>query len=70
MTRGSVMPALAVTSLIFAAPVVAASLSGQVLGGGAPIANSTVTLQAASPGGPKVRPSAQRRRWSLHDERA
>ena len=47
------MSALAVASLVSAAPVVAASLSGQVLGGGAPIANSTVTLWAASPGAPK-----------------
>jgi hypothetical protein len=33
--------------------VAAASLSGQVLGGGAPVANSTVTLWAASAGAPK-----------------
>ena len=49
----SLMSALAVTSLLSAAPVFAASLSGQVLGGGAPIANSTVTLWAASAGAPK-----------------
>ena len=34
-------------------PAVAATLNGQVLGGGAPIANSTVTLWAASAGAPK-----------------
>ena len=33
--------------------VAAASLSGQVLGAGAPIANSTVTLWTASAGAPK-----------------
>ena len=51
--RRSLELALSVLSLVSAAPVVAASLSGQVLGGGAPIANSTVTLWAASPGAPK-----------------
>ena len=46
--------ALAATSLFSAAPaLVAASLNGQVLGGGAPIANSTGTLWAASAGEPK-----------------
>ena len=45
---------LAVSSLLFAGPASAAdSLKGQVLGGGAPIANSTVTLWAASAGAPK-----------------
>jgi hypothetical protein len=42
------------TSLLLAMPVQAAdSLSGQVLGGGAPIANSTVTLWSANAGAPK-----------------
>jgi len=49
----SLMCALAATSLLSAAPVLGASLSGQVFGGGAPIANSTVTLWAASPAAPK-----------------
>jgi hypothetical protein len=41
-------------SYAFAAPVTAAvSLNGQVLGTGAPIAGSTVTLYAASAGAPK-----------------
>ncbi len=46
--------ALAATILFPAAPALAAaSLKGQVLGGGAPIANSTVTLWAASAGAPQ-----------------
>jgi hypothetical protein len=45
---------LGVFSVSFGGPVLAAdSLKGQVLGGGAPIANSTVTLWAASAGTPK-----------------
>lgn len=45
---------LAATGLMLATSAVsAASLSGQVLGAGAPIANSTVTLWAASAGAPK-----------------
>jgi streptogramin lyase len=41
-------------ALLSSIPVVAAvNISGQVLGGGAPIANSTVTLWAASVGAPK-----------------
>lgn len=39
--------------LLSAAPAAAAGLYGQVLGGGAPIANSTVTLWAASASAPK-----------------
>jgi ethanolamine utilization protein EutQ (cupin superfamily) len=43
-----------ILSYAFAAPVSAAiSLSGQVVGAGAPIAGSTVTLYAASAGAPK-----------------
>jgi len=46
--------AFAVFSLLLAGPTAAAErLAGQVLGGGAPIANSTVTLWAASAGEPK-----------------
>jgi ethanolamine utilization protein EutQ (cupin superfamily) len=45
---------LVILSYAFAAPVRAAvSLNGQVLGAGAPIAGSTVTLYAASAGAPK-----------------
>jgi hypothetical protein len=45
---------LAVASLLLAGPASAAdSVQGQVRGGGAPIANSTVTLWAASAGAPK-----------------
>src|SRR5271154_5666082 len=41
-------------TVVFAAPANAAeNISGQVLGAGAPIANSTVTLWAASAGAPK-----------------
>ena len=53
MTRGSLMAAFALACLMSVAPVFAASLSGQVLGAGAPIANATVTLWATSPGAPK-----------------
>jgi hypothetical protein len=46
--------AFAILSLLSTAPATAAeSLKGQVLGAGAPIANSTVTLWAASAGAPK-----------------
>ncbi|HUL42717.1 MAG TPA: hypothetical protein VLV32_12575, partial [Burkholderiales bacterium] len=46
---------LAVLSLMLVAPAFAADslVKGRVLGGGAPIANSTVTLWAASSGAPK-----------------
>jgi len=44
---------LAVAGLLFAGSAVSAPLNGLVLGGGAPIANSTVTLWAASAGAPK-----------------
>jgi len=45
---------IAITAgLFWAMPVSAATLSGRVLGGGAPIANSTVTLLAASAAAPK-----------------
>jgi hypothetical protein len=40
-------------ALFAASPAPAQALRGQVLGGGAPIANSTVTLWAASAGAPK-----------------
>ena len=46
--------ALAACGVILSAPVFAADmLKGQVLGAGAPIANSTVTLFAASAGAPR-----------------
>jgi hypothetical protein len=44
---------LAALATMAAASAFAATLSGQVQGGGAPIASSTVTLWAASPGAPK-----------------
>ena len=45
---------LVISGILAAGPAAAAeSLNGQVLGGGAPIANSTVTLWAASAGEPK-----------------
>ena len=44
--------ALAVAGIVSTAPVIAAALNGQVLGGGMPIANSTVTLWAATAGAP------------------
>jgi hypothetical protein len=53
-TSIATMLALAGLNLIAVTPASAAvSISGQVLGGGAPIASSTVTLFAASPGAPK-----------------
>src|SRR5271167_1457286 len=56
-----------ITALVFtvmgavsAAPAMAAgSINGQVLGAGAPIANATVTLWAASVGAPKQLAQAQ-----------
>lgn len=45
---------LATSSLLAAAPVAAVSLNGQVLGAGAPVAGSTVTLWAAGSGGTKA----------------
>jgi hypothetical protein len=45
--------AAAVASLGLAGPAFAAALDGQVLGAGAPIADSTVTLWAAGPEAPK-----------------
>jgi streptogramin lyase len=44
--------ALAASTLLAAAPVGAAKVSGQVLGANAPVARSTVTLWAASAGSP------------------
>ena len=45
--------ALAVAGMLPAGSALAATLNGQVLGAGAPVANSTVTLWAASAGAPK-----------------
>jgi hypothetical protein len=45
--------ALAVAGMLPAGSALAATLNGQVLGGGAPVAYSTVTLWAASAGAPK-----------------
>src|SRR5262252_2810459 len=44
---------LALVSAVLCTTTVAANVAGQVLGGGAPIANSTVTLFAASTGNPQ-----------------
>src|ERR1700722_3693083 len=58
-TRGPATPgwsqiaAFAVSMLLLAAPAFAESIDGQVLGGGAPIAKSTVTLWSASPDAPR-----------------
>ena len=52
--------ALVVSILLLAGPAVAAErLAGQVLGGGAPIVKSTVTLWAAGAGDPKQMATAQ-----------
>ncbi len=47
------LPMLALCSLLLASQAFAVDIKGQVLGGGAPIAQSTVTLWAASAGAPK-----------------
>src|SRR5262249_34237506 len=44
---------LAFVNAVFCTTAAAANIAGQVLGGGAPIANSTVTLFAASAGNPQ-----------------
>src|SRR5262245_3154212 len=44
---------LALTSALFCTTAAAASIAGQVLGGGAPISDSTVTLWLASAGNPQ-----------------
>ncbi len=52
--RRLTLTALAVFGLLHVAQALAAdSINGQVLGAGAPISNSTVTLWAASAGAPK-----------------
>jgi hypothetical protein len=53
LAGASVTALAASVGLLASASVAAAPLNGQVLGGGAPIANSTVTLWAASAGVPK-----------------
>jgi len=51
--HGSTLLALAVSSLSLAGPALAADIAGRVLGAGAPIADSTVTLWAAGAGNPQ-----------------
>src|SRR5271165_7458854 len=52
-TTQPILETLAVLGLLVASPAIAAvRLNGQVLGAGAPIANSTVTLWAATSGPP------------------
>ncbi|MBP8197709.1 MAG: hypothetical protein KAX64_04035, partial [Chromatiaceae bacterium] len=53
MHKANTLIALAVASLLLGGPAAAESLKGEVLGGGAPIADSTVTLWAAGEGAPK-----------------
>lgn len=54
MHKSSVLRVFAVSSLLLGGPALAAEeLKGEVLGGGAPIADSTVTLWAAGPEAPK-----------------
>ena len=52
-TRRLLFGAIALAGLAATGSAFAAALNGQVLGGGAPIASSTVTLWAASAGAPK-----------------
>src|SRR5664280_3788177 len=51
--RTLTLAALAFSSLLLASSASAADIKGQVMGGGAPIAQSTVTLMQASAGEPK-----------------
>lgn len=51
--RRFIRAALAILTMAAAVPAFADTLKGQVLGAGAPIANSSVTLWAASAGAPK-----------------
>ena len=46
--------AIALASTLFSVPAFAIDLKGQVLGGGQPIGNSTVTLWAAGAGAPAL----------------
>ncbi len=59
MRKRSISSALAVFGLLSTVSAFAATLNGQVLGAGAPIANSTVTLWAASADAPKQLAEAQ-----------
>ena len=52
-TRQRLVSVLTAVFVLMSASIAAADLRGQVLGAGAPIANSTVTLWAASDGAPK-----------------
>jgi hypothetical protein len=57
LLQSATAAALAMSTALAARPASAAtSISGQVLGAGAPIANSTVTLWAASSGNPAQPP--------------
>ena len=47
------LAALAISGMFLVTPAFAADIKGQVMGGGAPVAQSTVTLWAASSGAPK-----------------
>src|SRR5271165_2306010 len=51
--RKLILAGLVAASVSFAGRAFAADIKGQVLGGGAPIAQSTVTLMQASAGAPK-----------------
>src|SRR5262249_34811333 len=53
LRRTTVAVAFAIASVLLCAPMYADAVTGQVLGAGAPIANSTVTLWAASASDPK-----------------
>jgi hypothetical protein len=53
LARKLILAVLAIAGVFLATRAFAADIKGQVLGGGAPIAQSTVTLWAASAGAPK-----------------
>ena len=57
-----VVVAIVISNLFFATRIFAADIKGQVLGGGAPIAQSTVTLMQASAGAPRQLAQTKTRR--------
>ena len=63
------LAAIMICNLFFVAPAFAADISGQVLGAGKPIAQSTVTLLAASAGAAQTtRTDQDRQRWPVRDQ--
>ena len=61
--------AFATIGMLASAPALAAEIHGQVLGAGAPIVGSTVTLWAAGAGAPAQLVQTKRRGWPVRVER-